>query len=211
MLAKKLSLVICIFNSMFSVNISVLGIGKLGLCTALCLEKSGFNVIGLDVNQAYVNSINKKIFRSPEPYVNEYLDMAENFMATIDFDAALEFSDYYFIVVPPPNNVKAGYDHSILSSLLMSINNKKVKNKNIIICCTVFPGYIKNIARFLLCDCENITISYNPEFIAQGNIIKGFECPDMVLIGEHNSEVGDFLESLYRKICKGAPKICRMS
>ena len=91
------------------------------------------------------------------------------------------------------------------SKIVLSIS------KNIIICCTVFPGYIKNIARFLLCDCENITISYNPEFIAQGNIIKGFECPDMVLIGEHNSEVGDFLESLYRKICKGAPKICRMS
>jgi len=64
---------------------------------------------------------------------------------------------------------------------------------------------------FLLRDCTNVTISYNPEFIAQGEIIHGFLNPDIVLIGEGNKEVGDRLEEIYKKVCNNSPRICRMS
>ena len=40
-------------------NISVVGVGKLGLCLALCLEKVGFNVLGMDIFPDYVDK--KKI------------------------------------------------------------------------------------------------------------------------------------------------------
>jgi UDP-glucose 6-dehydrogenase len=49
------------------------------------------------------------------------------------------------------------------------------------ICCTVLPGYIATVGRFLLKDCENTTLNYNPEFIAQGSIIDNFLHPDMVM------------------------------
>ena len=45
-------------------NISVIGIGRLGLAWALVLEKAGFNVIGCDINENYVKSINDKSFKS---------------------------------------------------------------------------------------------------------------------------------------------------
>jgi len=63
----------------------------------------------------------------------------------------------------------------------------------------------------LLQDCENTSISYNPEFIAQGSIIHDFENPDMVLIGEGSTEAGDKLESIYRKVCRNEPKFARMN
>jgi len=77
----------------------------------------------------------------------------------------------------------------------------------------VLPGYIANTGRFLLPDCKNVTLSYNPEFIAQGNIMKGLINPDMVLIGEETKEDGDFLEQFYHSICenKNAHKVCRMT
>ena len=193
-------------------NISVIGIGRLGVCTALCLEKAGYNVLGVDVHPSYIEQINKKTLRSPEPYVEEYLKESKNLKATTSLDEALTFSDIYMLIIPTPSTpAKEAYDHTILGRILSEINKRKVENKHIIICCTVFPGYIANVARHLIQDCKNTTISYNPEFIAQGNIIKWFSNPDMVLIGEGSKEAGDILEKIYRKMCTNKPQIHRMS
>lgn len=54
------------------------------------------------------------------------------------------------------------------------------------------------IGRELLKDTTNTTLSYNPEFIAQGDIIRGLLNPDMVLIGEGDKRVGDWLEVAYK-------------
>ena len=45
-------------------NISVIGIGRLGLAWALVLEKAGYNVIGCDINEDYVKSINLEQYQS---------------------------------------------------------------------------------------------------------------------------------------------------
>jgi nucleotide sugar dehydrogenase len=193
-------------------NISVIGIGRLGLCTALCFERAGYNVLGVDIFPSYVEQVNNKTLKSPEPFLEKYLQASHNLRATTSLDEALTFADVYFIIVATPSTpAKEAYDHSTLSRLLSEINKRRVKNKHMVICCTVFPGYIRNVARTLLSDCENISISYNPEFIAQGNIISWFESPDMVLIGEGSKQAGDFLEKLYRSMCTNSPRICRMS
>ena len=65
----------------------------------------------------------------------------------------------------------------------------RLADKHVIIGCTVLPGYTRQIGRELLKDCQNVTLSYSPEFIQQGDIIQGFLNPDMVLIGEETKEV----------------------
>lgn len=192
-------------------NITVIGIGRLGLCTALCFENAGYNVVGVDINSNYVASLNNKTFKSPEPYVNEFLAQCANFKATDSFEEALNFSDIYYIMVDTPStSSKEAYDHSKLGKVLSLINKHKVKNKHIVIGCTIFPGYIRTVGKFLIRDCENTTLNYNPEFIAQGNIIHDLQHPDIILIGQESQEVGDRLEAIYRKVCKNNPKICRM-
>jgi UDPglucose 6-dehydrogenase len=193
-------------------NIGVIGVGRLGICTALCFERAGYNVLGLDVNPSYTECINKRSLRSHEPRVSEYLSESTHFRATTSLDELINFADIYFIVVATPSTPdKEAYDHSMLSNVLYEINKRKVQNKHIVICCTVFPGYIRNVGSYLLQDCLNTTLSYNPEFIAQGSIIENFEHPDAVLIGEGSCEAGDILENIYRNTCKNSPKICRMS
>eukprot|EP00698_Gefionella_okellyi_P011166 TRINITY_DN2929_c0_g1_i2.p1 TRINITY_DN2929_c0_g1~~TRINITY_DN2929_c0_g1_i2.p1 ORF type:complete len:303 (-),score=44.59 TRINITY_DN2929_c0_g1_i2:40-948(-) len=90
-------------------------------------------------------------------------------------------------------------------------NDRKVSNKHVVIGCTVLPGYIANVATFLLGNCTNTSVSYNPEFIAQGDIIRGLERPDMVLIGEGSPAIGEWLSQMYTEICLNKPEICRMS
>jgi len=69
---------------------AVIGIGKLGLCFALYLEKMGARVIGVDVNEDYVNKINSKTLFSHEPGLMEALQGAARFEATTDMDYAVK-------------------------------------------------------------------------------------------------------------------------
>ena len=59
-------------------NITVIGIGRLGLAWALVLEKAGYKVIGCDIIEEYVKSLNNKSFLTIEPKINDYLNNANN-------------------------------------------------------------------------------------------------------------------------------------
>lgn len=193
-------------------KITVIGIGRLGLCLALALEKAGYHVLGVDVSPEYIAEINAKTLISPEPGVSEYLKKSKNLKATASLQEGINFSDIYLIAVPT-NTVPEiqSYDHSILSGILTSINALRVANKHIVIASTVFPGYISNTALKLIKDCQSTTISYNPELIAQGEIIKGLTKPDVILIGEGSPAAGRRLEAINKKICTNSPYIARMS
>ena len=75
-----------------SKNLSVIGIGRLGLCFSLSLEKAGYDVIGCDINKEYVDSINEKSFFSHEPGVNDLLSSAKTFFATTSLQKTIEHS-----------------------------------------------------------------------------------------------------------------------
>ena len=193
-------------------NITVLGIGKLGLGLALLIEKAGYNVLGIDINEEYVKQLNNKTFKTKEPEYENLLINSKNFKATLDLNEGLNYSDIIFIMVQTPNSGgNKFYDHSIVSNLLQKINEKKVENKHIIIGCTLMPKYIDEVGSFLISNCKNTTLSYNPEFIAQGEIIKGFLNPDMILIGTRSQELGEILREIYSKIVKTNPKYCIIS
>lgn len=212
---KKIKILLCVFflnlgSHVFckNENITVIGIGKLGICAALCFERAGFNVLGVDINEGYVKQINDKSFVSFEPQVSDYLKKSKNFKATCSLDEGIDFADIYFIYVNTPG---ISYDHKNLNMVLSAINRKRVENKHIIVCCTVFPGYISNDGKSLIKDCKNTTLSYNPEFIVQGDIIKGFTHPSMVLIGQESLEAGDIVEDIYKCVCQNDAIIYRMN
>jgi UDPglucose 6-dehydrogenase len=196
-------------------NISIIGVGRLGICVGLCLEHAGYNVLGVDVFPDYVDKINNKTLFSPEPSVNKMLSNSINFNATTNFDEALVFSDIIFIYVATPSSGgEKFYDHTTLGNILMKINERKVQNKHIVIGCTVTPGYIKEVGNFLIKDCKNTSLSYNPEFIAQGDIINGIFAADFILIGEGSKEAGNKLQEIYEKLGESyghIPVIHRMS
>jgi nucleotide sugar dehydrogenase len=56
-----------------------------------------------------------------------------------------------------------------------------------------------------------VEVFYNPEFIAQGSIIKDLQNADMVLVGGPDSSTREFIDNLYKKIQVTSPKINFMS
>ena len=192
-------------------NITVIGIGKLGLGFALLLEHAGYNVLGVDIFQDYVNRINEKTMEFSEPNYNCLLQKSENLKATTNIDEGLNHSNLIFIIVQTPNGGGSRfYDHSILSNLLEKINNKKPSNKHFIIGCTVMPNYIQDIGKELIKNCKECTLSYNPEFVAQGDIVNGFLNPDMILVGTESDEVKNILKEMYDAMTNNQPTYCFM-
>lgn len=192
-------------------NVSLIGIGKLGICFALTLEKNGFNVIGVDVNEEYVRSINDKSYKSHEQNVEYYLKNSKNFRASNSLEEAINFSDVIFVLVATPSMEDGRYDHSQVDNVVNEIISfgKQNKRKDLVICCTTMPGYCDTVQEKL--ENYNYVVSYNPEFIAQGTILKNQEEPDMVLIGAGDENSGNILKDIYNKHTKNNPDMHVMS
>lgn len=191
-------------------RVSVVGIGKLGICFALNLEKNGYNVLGIDVNQDYCNLINDKKLVSDEPYVTEYLQSSKNLKATIDISLAVE-ADLIFIVVATPSLPFGDYDHSQIERVCNQLKSLGVqkKRKDLVICCTTMPTYCEGLHQEMIK--YNFHVSYNPEFIAQGTIIKDQQNPDMVLIGATDDYAAGLLRQVYMDHVLNSPAFAIMS
>ena len=67
---------------------------------------------------------------------------------------------------------------------------------------------ILKCGKLLINNCENCSLNYNPEFIAQGDIINGFRNPDIILIGTEDDTLGNKLEEIYKNIAETNPRYC---
>jgi nucleotide sugar dehydrogenase len=192
-------------------KISLIGIGKLGLCFALTLEKSGYDVLGCDVSKEYIDSINSKTFQSDEEDVSNLLAKSRNFRATLDLKECLQHSDNIFVLVATPSLPNGKYDHSQIDSVIKEIKSfgPQKQKKHLVICCTTMPMYCDSIRQPL--EELNFTVSYNPEFIAQGTILRDQDRPDIVLIGETEKAAGDMIQEIYENSTSNEPTFCRMS
>lgn len=192
--------------------IGIIGIGKLGLCFALNLEAIGDHVLGIDRDPAYIASLQDRSLRSPEPDVEPLLAKAQNFQATTDLDAFWEKAgQLVFIVVATPSLLEGGYDHSQVDAVLADIvaRGTALTPRHLVIMCTTQPGYCDSVAPAV--EALGHSLSYNPEFIAQGRIVYDQRHPDQVLIGEGNPDAGAAIEAVYRRLCHNTPSIHRMS
>jgi nucleotide sugar dehydrogenase len=188
-------------------KISIIGIGRLGICLSLNLEEKGYDVLGLDINENYIDSINKKTLISSEPYVESMLKKSKNFIATTKLEEVLSHSNIIFIVLPTPSLPDGKYNHSYIEDLIerLEVIGPFEDEKSFIICSTTMPGYCKTVHDRL--GKINCKVSYNPEFIAQGSIINNQKYPDIVLIGSEDLELAECLSDIYKQMCENNPKI----
>jgi UDPglucose 6-dehydrogenase len=190
-------------------GISIIGVGKLGLCLALNLERKGYNIIGVDISKEYVEALNNKEYKTIEPHVEDYLKSSKNILFTTDLKKSLE-NDVLFIVVQTPSTPDWQYDHSNIDRICDTLISfgKQENRKDLIINSTTFPRYCESLYKKMVK--YNYYVSYNPEFIAQGSIIKDQVNCDNVLIGECDIIAGDLIHSIYADMCESNPIINRM-
>lgn len=195
-------------------TLAVIGLGKLGLCTATCFASAGYRVIGIDVIEEVVDSINKGEPHIVEPGISELLK-ENRIEATTDFSRIKE-ADVSFTIVPTPSKEDGNFDVKYMKSAIEGAaqNLEKGKYHLFSIVSTVTPGAVENEIKPIIKNMtgrsdEEYGLCYNPEFIALGSVIKNFMNPDIVLIGESDKKAGDILEEIYKSTCKNNPPIMR--
>ncbi|MAG77245.1 MAG: hypothetical protein CL811_10865 [Colwelliaceae bacterium] len=188
-------------------NVSVIGIGKIGLCFALSLEKAGYNVVGCDVRKNYVNELNLKKIRTVEPGVEELLSNSKNFLATTEIDLAVKHAKTLFVIVATFSEPDGKYDVSYVDSVVSSLKGLGIQSerRHLVICSNVNPGYSDSVADRL--KENNWDVSFNPETIAQGTILKNQSEPDCVYIGADSEELAHELREIYSNLCANKPSI----
>lgn len=207
---------------MISDRISVVGLGKLGLCLAACFAEKGFTTIGVDIEERVVNLVNQGITPWYEPGLADLIDKhhGEGLHATRSHQEAIEVTDITFILVATPSNPDGSFSNrfveSALRSLAIALRESKKDSHLFVISSTVMPGsttasFIPTIEEYSGRTLNHgFSVCYTPDFVALGNVIKGFLHPDIVLIGESIKTAGDIVEAIFQKMCENQPAISRM-
>ena len=190
-------------------KIGLIGAGRLGICLALLIERAGYDVIVSDIRTSYVSELNDRKIETNEPEVEDLLKEAKNFRATTNNKEVIEECDIIFTLVQTPSLEDGSYDVSAVDDVVDELKKVDgINGKSFIVGCTTNPGDCKRWEE-KLSDC-GVDVYYNPEFIAQGSIIKDLQNADMVLVGGYGHHIS-VIEDIYNKIQVKEPSIHFMS
>ena len=191
-------------------KIGVIGAGRLGICFALLCEQAGYDVLVSDVREDYVKNLRNKFISTNEPEVSKLLSTSPRLSATNSNSKVIRDCDIIYTLVATPSKRDGSYDVSAVWDVVEDIKKvKKVEGKAFVVGCTTNPGDCEEFQNEL--DKLGVDVFYNPEFIAQGTIIKDLRMADMVLIGGKRNDTYDQLCEIYNRIQETPPKISIMS
>lgn len=202
-------------------NISIIGLGKLGASMAAGMASRGLNVIGVDVNQHAVDSVNAGRAPVQETGLGALIAAnRERLRATTDTTEAVAASDISFVIVPTPSDDRGAFSLQYARYAFKALGQAlKVKAGYhvIVLTSTVLPGATRHgLLPILERESEkqcgpDFGLCYNPEFIALGSVIRDFLNPDFYLLGQFDKRSGDVLESVHRTVSQNDAPVKRMS
>jgi UDP-N-acetyl-D-mannosaminuronic acid dehydrogenase len=182
-----------------------IGLGYIGLPTAIIAADNGIEVIGVDVNPKVVDTINKGQIHIVEPGLEE---LASKVVINKRLKAQLEpeVSDVYLIVVPTPFTGDHEPDISYVESATKSVIPFLKEGDLYIIESTSPVGTTEKMAELIFNERselkDKIYIAYCPERVLPGNIIHELVNNDRV-IGGLNPESTDKAVEFYSRFVKG--------
>jgi UDPglucose 6-dehydrogenase len=178
-------------------------------------------VVGIDTDKEKIKKLCVKTSPFYEPHVDEYLNSA---FSNISFKTTNEYSinefDVAIILVNTPSDNEGkfsnNYIYDVIEDLSIKLKDSTKKDFLFILSSTVMPGSHKKIIDRI----EELSgkklnggfgFVYIPDLVALGSVIKDFENPDLLILGESHNKYGEIAENIYTKIIKNDAPIKRMS
>jgi len=196
-------------------NISSIGLGKLGLCSAACFASKGHHVIGVDSNSRHIEALAGGECPIDETGLPALLAQGRHNMEfTMDFGHAVRNSDITLITVPTPSNPDGRFSNTCVETVLSRLSpalRTKPTFHVVGVISTVMPGTSERVFKPRL---EKLTgkictrdfgLLYNPEFVALGSVIRDFLNPDMLLIGASDDRTAQIGRDLYSSVVESDP------
>lgn len=186
--------------------INVVGLGYIGLPTALMFASHGIKVVGTDSNKELINKLNKGETTFKEDGLDELFSNAV--LHGIMFSTEYISTDMYIVAVATPYDKKSKkIDPYYVTAAISNVMMVCPKGATIILESTVSPGTIDRYVRPIIKAAgftigTDINLVHAPERIIPGNMIYELKHNSRT-IGTDNIEIGNKVKGLYSSFCEG--------
>ena len=186
--------------------INVVGLGYIGLPTALMLASKNVKVVGTDYNKELVETLKSGKLTFEEKGMQELFDNA--LKKGITFTTEYQKTDMYIIAVPTPYDKDSKkIDASYVNKAIETVLEVCPKGATVVVESTVSPGTIDKYVRPFIIKKgyvigEDLHIVHAPERIIPGNMVYELEHNSRT-IGADSTEVAENVKAVYETFCKG--------
>ncbi len=186
--------------------VNVVGLGYIGLPTALMLASHGIRVIGTDYNAQLVKTLNQGKTTFKEEGLDELFQ--EAMKAGIKFSNQYQSTDMYIISVPTPyDEVSKKVDATYVEKAVEAVLSVCPKGAIIVVESTISPGTINRHVRPLVLQKgyeigKDIHLVHAPERIIPGNMVYEL-VHNSRTIGADDKEIGEKVKKVYSSFCEG--------
>lgn len=176
-------------------RVSIFGLGYVGAVTSGCLWQRGFDVIGVDVQQAKVDNMNQGQPLIVEPGLDKLLfsgAQSGRIRATTNVSEAVSKSEISLVCVGTPSQVNGALNIQFVRTVVQSIAQgvrQKHEKHILILRSTMLPGSTRKLVTDILSELietERLEVYFYPEFLREGTAVSDFENPSLVVIGSHD-------------------------
>ena len=187
-------------------NVTVFGIGYVGLVQAAVLADAGHHVICVDIDEKRVENLKKGIIPIYEPGLTPIVE--ENYKDgrlefTTDAKVGVEHGDIQFIAVGTPPDEDGSADLKYVLAVAETIATHMNKNQIIIDKSTVPVGTADKVSTKVaeVLKKRGVSLDFhivsNPEFLKEGSAVLDCQKPDRIVVGTDSDEAADTLRELY--------------
>ena len=184
-------------------NISVIGVGYVGLVTAVCFSDLGNKVLALDISEEKIESLKRGEMPIYEPGLEELVRRnvtAGRLSFTTSYSDALADAEFVFICVGTPSGVDGEADLKYVASAAASIAEHMEKPVIVINKSTVPVGTGDWVAG-IISENQKTPIDFSvvscPEFLREGSAIPDFMNPHRTVLGSTDHEAADQVAKLH--------------
>lgn len=169
-------------------GVAVVGVGFVGIATALTYAVNGFNVVGIEIDQEKVDRLNNGEPVSHEPGIEETLKKLEKKKLTFTtcYEEGLRNAEVIFLCVNTPNRADGSCDPSYLYESMDAII-QHAQPETIIVIKSTTPSHVYKEIRQMV-ETTELRLASMPEFLREGQALSDSLAPDLVLIGVDDSE-----------------------
>lgn len=186
--------------------INVIGLGYIGLPTALMFASHGVEVVGTDYNKELIKTLQAGKTTFEEDGLDKLFEDAVS--EGIKFSTQYVNTDVYIVAVPTPyDKFSKKIDASYVVGAVKNVMEVCPKGATVVIESTISPGTIDKYIRpvieakgFIIG--EDINIVHAPERIIPGNMVYELKHNSRT-IGADNKAIGEMLKELYSSFCQG--------
>lgn len=183
--------------------INVIGLGYIGLPTALMLSSHGVEVIGTDYNKNLVATLKAGHTTFKEAGLDELFQSAVN--AGITFTTEYQKTDTYIVSVPTPyDKFSKKVDPCYVVAAVKDVLKVAPSGATIVIESTISPGTIEKSIRPILEELsrKDINLVHAPERIIPGNMVYELLHNNRT-IGADDKKIGERIKDVYASFCQG--------